>query len=129
LDAGASYLGSNGIDNVGTCQIANFVRISNRNLERGLGSLLNTNARLIAAPDGTGLGSLNGRRCARSLWPIVLVIVDMVRIRRSSLLLGLRHGGTNHHLLLLRRHRRGILGRAIVFGGGAERTERIIDSF
>lgn len=114
---------------MGTCQIANFMRISNRDLERRLGSLLNTNAGLVAGPHGAWLRSLNRWRCARNLRPIVLLIVNIVRISRSSLLLRLRHGGTNHHLLLLRRHRRGIISGTIVFGDSAEGTERIIDSF
>jgi hypothetical protein len=124
-----SGLGSDRVDDVRTSQIADFVRIANVNLESRLGSLLNANTRLVAAPDSAWLRSFDRWRCARSLWAIIFLVINMVRIRRSSLLLLLRHGGTNHHLLLLRRHRRGILSGTIVFGDGAEGTKRIIDSF
>jgi hypothetical protein len=124
------YLGANRVNNVRTRQVADLVRISHGNLERGLCGLLNTNTRLGAGPHRARLSSLDRRGRPRSLWSIKLLLLDVMRIRRSSLLLlRLGHGGTNHHLLLLRRHRRCVLSRGIVVGCGTERTEGIIDSF
>lgn len=113
-----------------TSQIANLVRVSHRNMKGRFGRLLNTDTGLGAAPQVAWRRSVDRRWGTGSSRAFCIILVDAMGIRNSSrLLLRLGHCGTNHHLLLLRRHWGGILSGGIVIRYGTERTEGIVYGF